>query len=62
MRRISKAIAGGMGAAIARIAILFLPEMDAETREAVEYVIYVLLTGLSVYIAPANATYTHKQN
>jgi hypothetical protein len=54
MNKISKAIAGGLGAAIAKTIMLFIPEMNIESREAVEYVIYTVITGLAVYIAPAN--------
>lgn len=55
MKGISKAIAGGLGAAIAKVVVAFLPGMDAGTREAFEYVIYTAVTGLAVYLAPANA-------
>jgi len=54
IKRISKAIAGGLGAAVARTIILFLPEMSPDQQQAVEYIIYTVLTGFAVYIAPAN--------
>ena len=54
LQTISKAIAGGLGAALAKTVLIFLPDLDLETRHAVEYVIYTVLTGLAVYLAPAN--------
>lgn len=54
--KISKAIAGGLGAAVAKIATQvvrhYVPDLDSQ---AVEYAIYTILTGLAVYAAPANA-------
>jgi hypothetical protein len=58
VKRISKAIAGGLGAALAKVAVSLLtvvmPEMDPELKETIEYIIYTLLTGAAVYVAPAN--------
>lgn len=56
MNRFSKAIAGGFGAAIAKIATQvvrhYAPDIDSQ---ALEYAIYAILTGLTVYAAPANS-------
>ena len=54
MKSISKAIAGGLGAAIAKVITAFIPNMDESTKQALEYVIYTIITALAVYIAPAN--------
>lgn len=55
MRTISKAIAGGLGASISKVVsgIIkhYFPDIDADS---VDYIIYTLVTGLIVYIAPAN--------
>ena len=56
LRSISKAIAGGLGAALAKTVLIFLPDLDPEQQQAVEYVIYTVLTGLAVYLAPANTS------
>lgn len=56
MRVMSKALAGGLGAALAKIVTQivhhYLPEIDSAS---VEYAIYTIVTGLAVYVAPANA-------
>lgn len=54
LARISKALAGGLEAAVAKTVIHFLPDMDETTKQAFEYVIYTVLTGFVVYSAPAN--------
>lgn len=55
MKSISKALAGGLGAALAKIVTQvvqhYVPSLDSQ---AVEYAIYTVLTGLAVYAAPAN--------
>jgi hypothetical protein len=56
MRTISKALAGGLGAAVAKIATQavrhFAPDIDSA---ALEYALFTIITGLAVYVAPANA-------
>lgn len=55
MKTISKALAGGLGAALAKVATTavkhYLPDIDSQ---ALEYVIYTVLTAATVYAAPAN--------
>lgn len=55
MRSISKALAGGLGAALAKVITQavqhYFPEMDSQ---ALEYAIYTILTAVTVYAAPAN--------
>ncbi len=57
----SKAIAGGLGAALAKIVATaikhFIPEMDSQ---AVEFAIYSIVTTVAVYAAPANAPAAQK--
>jgi len=56
MGAISKALAGGLGAALSKVAVTvikhFFPDVDSNS---IEYIIYTLLTGLTVYAAPANS-------
>ena len=55
LKSMSKAIAGGLGAAIAKTVTVFLPDLDPTQQQAIEYLIFTALTGLAVYVAPANA-------
>ena len=58
MKTISKAIGGGVGAALAKTITFALstafPHMDEGTKQAIEYLVYTIVTGLAVYVAPAN--------
>jgi len=55
MGKLSKMIAGGLGASVAKLASGFLtPFVGEDSREALEYTLYTIITGLSVYMAPAN--------
>lgn len=58
--KFNKAIAGGVGAAISTVVVAllkhFVPDLDMNTQQAVDFLIYTLLTGGIVYAAPANST------
>lgn len=58
MKSVSKAIAGGVGASIAKIVVFlilhYFPGMDQGIRDAVEYLVYTGVTVGLVYFAPAN--------
>lgn len=55
MSTISKALAGGLGAALAKIATQvihhYAPDLDSSS---LEYAIFTVLTAATVYVAPAN--------
>lgn len=59
MRSISKALAGGLGAALAKLVTQgvhhYAPDIDSQS---LEFVIYTLLTGFTVYVAPSNTPTT----
>ncbi len=56
MNVFSKAIAGGLGSALAKIIATavkhYFPDQDSQ---ALEYAIYSAVTAVAVYAAPANA-------
>ncbi len=51
IRKYSKAIAGLVSAAVAFVAIQFIPDLDTESVQAI---VLSLLTAIGVYAAPAN--------
>lgn len=58
MKRFSKALGTGTGAAVAAVAVFFLkkyvPDMDADTLASAQFLIYTLLTVGGTYAAPPN--------
>lgn len=58
MGKIAKMLGAGMGAAIASVAVFFLkkyvPDMDAQTLQSAQFLIYQVLTMGGAYVAPAN--------
>lgn len=59
MSRFAKMIGAGLGAAIAKPVVygikLAFPDMDQATLDALEYIIFMVLSGGGAYVAPKNA-------
>lgn len=58
MGKISKLLASGLGVSLSivltPIILHYIPDATPQVHDALQYILYIVLTGGAVYVAPAN--------